>query len=68
MNKQPTRKLAKMCTTHIGGRLGRLLMEQFAVKGWITRENPNDKFYVITRHGEEEFGKLGIDLSQIKSE
>ncbi|HEY4785734.1 MAG TPA: hypothetical protein VIH57_06780 [Bacteroidales bacterium] len=68
MSTHTAKKLAKTCTTHIGGRLGRLLMEQFVAKGWIAKEKPGDKYYVITTDGEKEFTKLGIDLNQIKAE
>jgi hypothetical protein len=44
--KSTSVKPAKMCYSHIGGKLGQLLVENFA----------------------EEFKKLGLDLSKIKSE
>ena len=68
MSKSTEKKLAKMCSTHIGGKLGRLLMESFADKGWIAKDKPTDKHFYITDKGQEEFAKLGIDLSQIKNE
>lgn len=61
-------KPAKMCYEHIGGKLGQLLAITFAEKGWIAKQKPTDKHFYITALGQEEFGKLGIDLSQIKSE
>jgi hypothetical protein len=61
-------KLAKMCYSHIGGKLGQLLAETFANKGWIAKNNPSDKHFYITELGQKEFKKLGIDTSQIKSE
>ena len=64
MNKE-SRKLAKTCTTHIGGRLGRLILEQFEKKGWISKDKPGDKHYIITDEGEKGFKKLGIDISLI---
>jgi DNA-binding PadR family transcriptional regulator len=61
-------KPAKMCYEHIGGKLGQLLAETFIEKGWIAKNKPTDKHFYITNLGEKEFGKLGLDLSQIKSE
>ena len=57
-----------MCYNHIGGKLERLLMETFLDKGWIARDKPSDKQFHITDKGKKEFTKLGVDLSQIKSE
>ncbi|MBO9691355.1 ArsR family transcriptional regulator [Chryseobacterium sp.] len=67
MNKLTGRKPAKTCYEHIGGKLGQLLLEQFVEKGWIAKENPADRNYYITEKGQEEFTKLGLDLSQIKA-
>ena len=61
-------KPAKMCYSHIGGKLGQLLAETFAEKGWIARDSPTAKHFYITESGQKEFEKLGIDTSQIKSE
>ncbi|OMQ11737.1 ArsR family transcriptional regulator [[Flexibacter] sp. ATCC 35103] len=66
--KSNTRKPAKMCYEHIGGKLGQLLLENFADKGWIAKNKPTDKNFYITDLGQKEFVKLGIDVSQIKSE
>ncbi|KPE52523.1 hypothetical protein [Chryseobacterium indologenes] len=68
MNKSTGRKPAKPCYEHIGGKLGQLLLEQFVEKGWIARDNPADRQYYITDKGIEEFTKLGLDLSKIKTE
>lgn len=61
-------KPAKTCYSHLGGKLGTLLLEQFIEKQWIAKEKRGDKHYYITPLGEKEFAKLGIDLSQIKDE
>jgi len=66
--KSVLRKPAKMCYEHIGGKLGQLLVENFTDKGWIAKNKATDKNYYITDLGQKEFEKLGIDLSQIKSE
>lgn len=66
--KSVLRKPAKMCYKHIGGKLGQLLVENFAEKGWIAKNKATDKNYYITDLGQKEFEKLGIDISQIKSE
>lgn len=65
---QSKHKPAKTCYSHLGGKLGTLLLEQFIEKQWIAKEKPGDKHYYITPLGEKEFAKLGIDLSQIKEE
>ena len=62
------KKLAKPCNRHIGGKLGTLILNNFVEKGWITKDKPGDKYYYITEKGQNEFTRLGIDLSQIKSE
>lgn len=61
-------KPAKMCYSHIGGKLGQLLAVTFAEKGWIAKKNPTDKHFYITDLGQKEFTKLGIDLTEIKDE
>lgn len=66
MNKQKMSPLpAKTCYTHLGGKLGMLLMEAFIDKGWIAKEKAGDKRYSITEEGEKGFSRLGIDLAQI---
>lgn len=68
MNTSTGRKPAKVCYEHIGGKLGQLLLEQFVEKGWIAKDSPTNKHYYITDKGQEEFTKMGLDLSQIKAE
>jgi DNA-binding PadR family transcriptional regulator len=68
MEKINNKKPAKMCYEHIGGKLGQLLKETFTEKGWIAKNKPADKHFYITDLGQKEFEKLGIDLSEIKSE
>jgi DNA-binding PadR family transcriptional regulator len=68
MNTSTGRKPAKVCYEHIGGKLGQLLLEQFVEKGWIAKDSPANKHYYITEKGKEEFTKMGLDLSQIKTE
>lgn len=68
MENQKTIKPAKKCYEHIGGKLGELLLETFIDKKWIAKKESSDKHFYITELGEKEFSKLGIDLSQIKSE
>lgn len=68
MKENSERKPAKTCYDHIGGKLGSLLLEQFIEKCWIVKEHSGDKHFYITGLGQIEFTKLGIDLTQIKSE
>ncbi|ANH81089.1 ArsR family transcriptional regulator [Niabella ginsenosidivorans] len=63
-----SKKPAKLCYTHIGGKLGSLLLEKFIQDKWLAKDNPADKHFYITDKGQKEFAKLGIDVSQIKSE
>jgi len=66
MEKPKDKKTAKVCYSHIGGKLGALLLEQFAQKGWLKKAEVSDKHFLITAKGEKEFMKLGIDLSKIE--
>jgi hypothetical protein len=68
MSNESSIKPAKKCYEHLGGKLGELLLENFADKKWIAKKSPSDKHFHITELGEKEFTKLGIDLSKIKSE
>ncbi|MBF4507528.1 ArsR family transcriptional regulator [Flavobacterium sp. JLP] len=68
MEKFNNKKPAKMCYEHIGGKLGQLLMKNFADKAWIAKNKPTDKHFYITDLGQKELEKLGIDVSKIKSE
>lgn len=55
MNKQTEKKPAKTCYTHIGGKLGTLLLDKFVEKGWIAKDRPKDKHFYVTRKGQKEF-------------
>jgi hypothetical protein len=66
--KSDALKPAKTCYSHIGGKLGTLLMEAFIDKGWLAKSRSSEKHFYITELGEKEFEKLGIDTSEIKSE
>jgi hypothetical protein len=59
---------AKTCFSHLGGKLGMLLMESFIEKGWIAKKQITDKHFYITEKGKKEFNKLGVDLTLIKAE
>jgi len=62
------RKPAKLCYSHIGGKLGALLLDAFTEKGWLAKAQPGDKHFYITDEGSRAFKKMGIDLSQIREE
>lgn len=68
MIKKTTVKPAKTCYDHLGGKLGTMLLEMYIHQGWIQKLNPDDKHFFITEKGKIEFTKLGLDLSEIKSE
>jgi hypothetical protein len=59
---------AKACYSHIGGKLGMMLMETFIEKDWIRKKNPKDKHFFVTQKGKKEFTNLGVDLSRIELE
>jgi hypothetical protein len=59
---------AKTCYSHLGGKLGNLLLENFIEKGWLYKENAGSKHFIVTKKGLAGFKKLGIDLSQIQPE
>lgn len=59
---------AKACYEHLGGKLGELFLERIIALGWITKSHPEAPHYHVTTKGEEAFGELGLDLSQIKKE
>ncbi len=58
----------KPCYSHVGGKLGSLLMEQFIQNGWIKKSATNERLYYITTKGKSGFTDMGIDLSLIPSE
>ncbi len=60
--------LAKPCFSHVGGKLGQLLMDVFIQKGWISKKRNDDKHFFVTEKGKTQFKKMGLDLSQIKPE
>ena len=59
-------KPVKICFGHIGGKLGKLLMEYYEKQEWIKKDDTSEKHFIITKKGEEEFTKLGIDLSKLE--
>lgn len=59
---------AKMCFSHISGKLGNMLLELFIEKAWISPVKSDSKHFVVTEKGKKEFKKMGLDLSQIKEE
>jgi hypothetical protein len=59
---------AKMCYSHLGGKLGNLLLENFVEKGWLAKRTATAKHLSVTKKGMAGFKKLGIDLSKIKPE
>jgi hypothetical protein len=66
MNAVKNQKTVKTCNNHVGGKLGELLMESFIDKGWIGKDDVNERYYHITEIGQKGFSKLGIDLNQVK--
>lgn len=58
----------KPCYSHIGGRLGNLLMEQFIENGWIKKSVINERMFIVTVKGKKAFKEMGVDLSLIPQE
>jgi hypothetical protein len=54
----------KSCYSHIGGKFGDILTERLIELGWITR-SPATRDFTMTKKGEKEFTKLGVDFSQL---
>jgi hypothetical protein len=48
MAKQKERIPAKMCFSHIGGKLGMLLMESFLDKGWLAKSKHTANHLLIS--------------------
>ncbi|HEX3025503.1 MAG TPA: hypothetical protein VHP12_09845 [Chitinophagaceae bacterium] len=59
---------AKLCYSHIGGRLGGLLTKHYINKGWIKQVENNERLYYVTPKGKKAFTEMGIDLSLIPEE
>jgi hypothetical protein len=66
--ESPTNIPAKLCYSHLGGKLGNLLLENFIDKDWLHQEKAGTKHYTVTKKGIAGFKKLGIDVSKIKPE
>lgn len=61
-------KPAKTCYSHIGGKLGELLLDVFVDKKWMAKKHQSDKHYYITEEGKKGFKRMGVDISGIKDE
>ena len=58
-------KPVKIRFEHIEGKLGKMLMETFVENGWIAKSNARAKDFCITDTGQQEFTKLGLDLTKL---
>lgn len=59
---------AKLCYSHIGGRLGSLLTEHYIKSGWIKQTEDNVRLFYVTPKGKKIFIEMGIDLSLLQEE
>ncbi len=59
---------AKTCYSHLGGKLGDLLLIQFIAKGWLKKKKAADKHYIVTPKGIRAFTRLGVDLKDVPME
>jgi hypothetical protein len=58
-------KPVKVRFEHIEGKLGKMLMETFVENGWIAKTDTGHKHFHITGTGQQEFTKLGLDLTKL---
>lgn len=63
---KPDAPMAKMCFSHIGGKLGTRLMDRFEEMGWI-KPDTETKHFRITPKGEKGFHELGVDTSDLNA-
>jgi len=56
----------RKCYDHIGGQLGKNIVERLLDLGWIQLEEGKSTVYVITEKGEASFNELGIDVEKKK--
>ena len=57
----------KSCYSHIGGKFGNLLTQRLIELGWIAKVK-DVRDFKITKKGEQEFTKLGIDFSELQKQ
>ena len=53
-------KSAKLCYEHIGGKLGKLLLEVLITKGWQAKTDPSDRDLYITELGESQLTAFAL--------
>ena len=64
--EKPEAPVAKMCFSHIGGKLGTRLMDRFEEMGWIEHDTATKHFH-ITPKGEKGFKDLGVETSDLNA-
>ena len=64
MEKKEDSLIIKSCYSHIGGKFGLALTDQFIKLGWIVKDEGTRNF-LITRKGLKEFTKLGVNVNDI---
>lgn len=58
---------ARTCYDHIAGRLGVLLHDRFHALRWLTATSEEGHSYELTKTGEKEFQRLGIDVEATRA-
>ena len=51
MSKQTDKKPEKLCYTHIGSKLGTLILDKFVENNWLAKDKATDKHLYITNEG-----------------
>jgi hypothetical protein len=64
MGKVGPRKLAAVCSDHIGGALGESLYDALVRKAWLSAESGELR---VTVKGRRELGALGVPVDQLDS-
>ncbi len=56
--------MGRKCYDHIGGKLGRTLLEFFLSEGWVKLKGDTSTIYEITAKGYVGFSAMGVDLPE----
>jgi len=56
-------RAARTCYDHLAGRLGVAVTDALVAEGWLA---DSDGGFAVTRSGEDRFGRLGIDVAELR--
>lgn len=54
---------AKICYTHLGGKLGGLFLDYLIKEKWLVKDEPTGESYRLSDKGVAELLKAGIDIT-----